>query len=176
MQLPFGLLSLLAAVIPLVSAQSSSNQTSASNAGVVTVITSQTTATFFTVSNGGRVQVVTTQTSLITSTILPTQATQPPSSPSNPASSGGAQSSSAQSSTTTANLPTGTQSLVTDQAPSPVRATPRVPAVVLTIYIQGATGGAYGPDDSFINAAHSLRRNTLLLGLGTVVVGGLLAV
>ncbi|KAJ7110190.1 hypothetical protein C8R44DRAFT_884180 [Mycena epipterygia] len=163
MWLPLSLLSLLAVAV---SAQSSSGGNAASSGGnaassggaasggsapngaQITVITSLTTSVGF--SGTGRVEVTATDTLLITSTITPTQA---PASP-----SGNAGSSSAASSTTTANLPTGTVSLVTDQAPSP-----------------GATGGSYGPDDGFINAAHALKLSGLMLGLVTVVVGGLLA-
>ncbi|KAJ7786346.1 hypothetical protein B0H16DRAFT_1490127, partial [Mycena metata] len=149
-----GLLTLLiAAVLPLAAAQSSgASGTSAAASGAsagqsgsatasaqVTVITSLTTSIGFVVTNGNRQETTSVGTILITSTIQPTTPAAPPNS------SGG--SSSAQTSTSTANLPTGTVSIVTDEAPSP-----------------GATGGAYGPPDSFINAAYSLARNTVLLG------------
>ncbi|KAJ7788470.1 hypothetical protein B0H14DRAFT_3504244 [Mycena olivaceomarginata] len=93
-------------------------------------------------------------TNLITSTIQPAAPTSPSGDPSNSAGS-----SSAQSSTSTANLPTGTVAVVTDQAPSP-----------------GATGGAYGPDDNYINAARALQRNSLLLCGGLAAVVGFLAI
>ncbi|KAJ6604681.1 hypothetical protein DFH09DRAFT_1123496 [Mycena vulgaris] len=154
MRLPFSrsLLGLLAVAIPFASAQSSSANPAASNSAQVTTITTVSTGVTVVFSNGGRIETSTTQTILITSTIAPSQ----PAAPTSDTAS--AQSSSAASSTTTSAFPTGTASVVTDQAPSP-----------------GATGGSYGPDDSFINAAPSLRINTLLLGLGTAVVGGLLA-
>ncbi|KAJ6575146.1 hypothetical protein B0H19DRAFT_1127386 [Mycena capillaripes] len=148
MRLP-GLLSLLAvAVLPFASAQStnsSGSSSSASNAAQITVITSLSTS----VGLISRTPTTSVATILITSTILPTQA---------PVSDTNSQSSSASSSTTTANLPTGTVAVVTDQAPSP-----------------GATGGAYGPPDNYINAARSLQGNAMLLvGVGAVV--GFLAV
>ncbi|KAJ7103503.1 hypothetical protein B0H15DRAFT_216480 [Mycena belliarum] len=150
----FSLLGLLAASIPLAAAQSTNRPASSTSAGSpsaqVTVITSLSTGVTIVASNGGRVEVSTTATILITSTIATTAAAAASSS-----ANGG--SSSAASSTSTANLPTGSAGLVTDQAPAP-----------------GAPGGPYGPPDTYINAAHTLRRNTLLLSLGSVVVGGLL--
>ncbi|KAJ7925815.1 hypothetical protein B0H13DRAFT_2313952 [Mycena leptocephala] len=144
-----GLLSLLAlAILPLVSAQSSSGPASNSSpppSAQITVITSLSTSIGFQ-SGTGRVQITSVATIISTSTIQPTQSAAP--------TSDAGSASSAASSTTTANLPTGTISVVTDQAPVP-----------------GATGGPYGPDDSYINAAHSLKRNTLLLGSLTAVVG-----
>ncbi|KAJ7630970.1 hypothetical protein FB45DRAFT_917099 [Roridomyces roridus] len=161
MWIPPTLLALLAvALAPLVAAQSSNqNSNSASGSGSgsgsnsaspspqITVIASVTTSVGFTVVSGQREQITATITTNITSTILPN----PPAS--NPPSS---QSSSASTSTTPANLPTGTNSIVTDQAPSP-----------------GATGGSFGPDDSFINAARSLKWGSALVA-PAVIVGGLL--
>ncbi|KAJ7038168.1 hypothetical protein C8F04DRAFT_1089774 [Mycena alexandri] len=119
---------------------------SATASAQVTVITSLTTSIGFAVSGGNRQETTSVGTILITSTIQPTTPAPPPISNS--------ASSSAPTSTSTANLPTGTVSMVTDEAPSP-----------------GATGGAYGPPDSFINAAYSLARNTVLLGTFTALVG-----
>jgi hypothetical protein len=45
----------------------------------------------------------------------------------------------------------------------------------LTVF-QGATGGAYGPDDNYINAARALQRNSLLLCGGLAAVVGFLAI
>ncbi|KAF8078594.1 hypothetical protein FPV67DRAFT_1465761 [Lyophyllum atratum] len=42
--------------------------------------------------------------------------------------------------------------------------------------LPGATGGAYGPPDSYIAAASSLQRNSLLVGLGGLVVTAALTV
>ncbi|KAJ7783822.1 hypothetical protein DFH07DRAFT_205792 [Mycena maculata] len=119
MWLPRSLLCLLAfAILPLVSAQSSnSTQPSSATSGgssapaasaQITVITSVSTSVGI---GASRVETTAISTFLITSTIQPTSASTEPSPTSSPASS-----------TTTANLPTGTASLVTDQAPSPVRA------------------------------------------------------
>ncbi|KAJ7615279.1 hypothetical protein DFH06DRAFT_1240037 [Mycena polygramma] len=122
-----------------------SGSSGASASAQITVITSVSTSVGL---GSGRVPTTAVSTILITSTIQPTPASSadPNSSPA----------SSAASSTTTANLPTGTVSLVTDQAPSP-----------------GATGGAYGPDDGFINSARSLQRNALLLTGLSAIVGAL---
>ncbi|KAJ7487631.1 hypothetical protein B0H11DRAFT_2014178 [Mycena galericulata] len=152
MWLPKSLLFLAAAILPLVNAQSSSapggssGSPSATQSAQITVITSLSTSIGL---GASRVLTTSVQTILITSTIGATTSAAPTSN-SNPASS-------AASSTTTANLPTGTVSLVTDQAPSP-----------------GATGGPYGPNDGYISAAQSLKWSALLLSSGAVV-GGLLA-
>ncbi|KAJ7254081.1 hypothetical protein B0H12DRAFT_1115822 [Mycena haematopus] len=149
------LLALLAlAVPPLVSAQSSGASNSAPSgasnsaqpSAQITVITSLFTSQGLA---SGRVPTTSIQTILITSTIQPAAPTSSAPAP------GSSTASASQSATTTANLPTGTESLVTDQAPSP-----------------GATGGAYGPGDNYISAAHSLQRSsTLLLGGLAAVVG-----
>ncbi|KAJ6610021.1 hypothetical protein B0H10DRAFT_1954095 [Mycena sp. CBHHK59/15] len=96
------------------------------------------------VLGSNRQQIATTATFITTSTIAPTTPTV------------SAATSTSASATTTANLPTGTATVVTDQAPSP-----------------GATGGAYGPNDGYIAAASALKRHPLVLGLGTLIIGGL---
>ncbi|KAJ7071001.1 hypothetical protein C8F01DRAFT_408875 [Mycena amicta] len=125
-----------------------SAQSSAGNSSAsITVITSLSTSVGLA---SGRVPTTATVTFLITSTIAPE--TTPTS---NATTTNG--SSSAASSTTTANQPTGTATQITDLAPSP-----------------GATGGAYGPGDGYINAAQLPQRNGLLAG-GLLAAVGLLA-
>ncbi|KAK7064207.1 hypothetical protein R3P38DRAFT_3301776 [Favolaschia claudopus] len=137
-----------AAVVPLAFAQSSSGSAPAQPSAQVTLITSVITS----VGLGASRQVTTVlQTTVITSTIQPQNPTSPTGDPNN-SNNGNSQSSSAASSTTTANLPTGTAQVISIQAPSP-----------------GAPGGAYGPDDNYINFASTLRWSPLLLS-GAVVV------
>ncbi|KAJ6519850.1 hypothetical protein C8R45DRAFT_952985 [Mycena sanguinolenta] len=151
-----GVLALLALVVsPLVSAQSSQSanttaSTTSNSTADVTVITSLTTIQGL---GPGRVPTSSVQTLLITSTIQPAGPT------SSPPASNSSSASTQPSSTTTANLPTGTAAVVSDQAPSP-----------------GATGGAYGPGDNYISAAISLQRSSALLVGGLAVVVGFLAV
>ncbi|KAJ7900382.1 hypothetical protein B0H14DRAFT_3423745 [Mycena olivaceomarginata] len=148
------LLGLLAVALPLAAQSFKSIKSIGSNSAPsaqITVITSVSTSIGL---GASRVATTALVTNLITSTIQPAAPTSPSGDPSNSAGS-----SSAQSSTSTANLPTGTVAVVTDQAPSP-----------------GATGGAYGPDDNYINAARALQRNSLLLCGGLAAVVGFLAI
>ncbi|PFH54502.1 hypothetical protein AMATHDRAFT_44363 [Amanita thiersii Skay4041] len=121
----------------------------------ITVFTSLQLTTGF---GPGRVTTVGTNTVVITSTL-------PPPTASGNSTSNATASGNATSSTTTSNLPTFSGDFtgggINGAAPVP-----------------GASGanGAMGPDDGYIAAATALRLNTLLVGLGGVLVGGALVV
>ncbi|KAG6857586.1 hypothetical protein H0H87_000185 [Tephrocybe sp. NHM501043] len=163
-----GLLVLLTALPLFAAAQSSTatgngNGNGTSNASQV-VFTSTTVSTFETIgpdrqiSTGTRTIVITS-----TSTIAPTQ------SASNNTASGNNTASASPSGNNTSSS-SATRTTILPTAPTDVAAGGGANGAPLP----GATGGAYGPDDKYIAAASSLARNTLLVGLGGLVVSGAL--
>ncbi|KAF5367239.1 hypothetical protein D9615_010669 [Tricholomella constricta] len=151
------LLALLA--LPLLTAAQSSS--GSGGAPSQTVITSTSLSTFVTLGPDRQISTG-TRTIVVTTTQLNNDST---ASGSNTASltSTGNSTNSHSSTQTPSNLPT---------APTTIAAGGGTAGAPLP----GATGGAYGPDDGYIAAALSLQRNTLLVGLGGLVVGGALIV
>ncbi|RDB28812.1 hypothetical protein Hypma_015494 [Hypsizygus marmoreus] len=149
-------------VLPALAAAQSTNSSSPSP----TVFTSTSLSTFLTLGPSRQISTVTSAiVTVITQTANPSPSSNSTASGNNTASSTSAGNSSASATTTTTpkNLPTAATTINggggSNGAPLP-----------------GATGagGAYGPDDGYIAAASSLRRNTALVGLGGLVVGAAL--
>ncbi|KAG6911946.1 hypothetical protein DXG01_000194 [Tephrocybe rancida] len=143
--------------MPASSASASSNSTVPSQV----VITSTTVSTFETIGPDRQISTG-TRTIVLTSTVAQAQPT---------------------SNTTVSGNSTAT---VSGNSTSSTSAKPVVlPTAATTIAagggtagapLPGATGGAYGPDDKYIAAASTLAKNTLLVGLGGLVVSGALMV
>ncbi|KAG5648014.1 hypothetical protein DXG03_007048 [Asterophora parasitica] len=154
---------LLALALPLfVAAQQQSGSASGGAPGPThTVITATSLSTFLTFGPDRQISTG-TSTIVITST-QPLTTTGPAATGSNSANAthSGNSTQSHSSTQSSVNLPTAPTNIPVGGgiagAPSP-----------------GATGGAYGPDDGYIAAAVTLHRDTMLVGLAGLVVGGAL--
>ncbi|KAG6842633.1 hypothetical protein C0991_000160 [Blastosporella zonata] len=153
--------------LPLFAAAQSSTSTSNSSTPSQLVITSTSLSAFVTLGPDRQISAGTkTIVFTSTSTIAPTQ------SASN--NTGSTNSTAIANSTVTANS--------TSSSTTPTSPLPTAPTTISGgggtngAPLPGATGGAYGPDDKYIAAASMLARNTLLVGLGGLVVTGALMV